>query len=345
MQDTVDPASLALIADIGGTNARFALTDLSSARAQVIDARSLDASAFASLQHAAEHYLAAVGVQPRHAAFAVACPVNGEEIRLTNRAWSFTRSELQCALGLERLHVLNDFGAVSWSVPALADDEQVTVHGSEDAPLHGPISVLGPGTGLGVAMLVGAGAADQSPDWRVVETEGGHVSFAPLGDEEVAIARWFTARFGRVSNERLLCGSGLSHIDAVLRGAVDHVTGQHQDLREPADIVAAALEGHDLAARRTLARFCAVLGSVAGDAALIHGARTVMLAGGIVPRFIPFLRSSAFRERFLAKGRFAAYLESVTIRVITHGCPGLLGAAMSLRAHPSSHAIPNERAP
>lgn len=342
MKDTVNPASLALIADIGGTNARFALTDLSAPTAQVLDARSLDASAFASLQHAAEHYLSAVGVQPRHAAIAVASPVNGEEIRLTNRAWSFTRRELQGALGLDRLHVLNDFGAVAWSVPALADHEYITVHGStvhgsDDAPLQGPVSVLGPGTGLGVAMLVG-----HDPQWQVVETEGGHVSFAPLGEEELAIARWFTARFGRVSNERLLCGSGLSHIDAVLRGAVDHATGQHQDLREPADIVAAALEGHDLAARRTLARFCAVLGSVAGDAALIHGARTVMLAGGIVPRFVPFLRSSAFRERFLAKGRFAPYLESVTIRVITHSGPGLLGAAMSLRADASSEHTPNE---
>lgn len=332
MNYSIDPASLALIADIGGTNARFALTNLSASSAQVLDARSLDASEFASLQHAAEHYLAAVGVQPRRAAIAVASPVNGDEIRLTNRAWSFTRHELQHALGLDRLHVLNDFGAVAWSVPALADSEYITLHGNDDnvsnkAGPQGPVSVLGPGTGLGVAMLVGS-----DPHWQVVETEGGHVSFAPLGEEEHAIARWFTARFGRVSNERLLCGSGLSHIDAVLRGAVDHATGQHQALREPADIVAAALQGHDLAARRTLARFCAVLGSVAGDAALIHGARTVMLAGGIVPRFVPFLRSSAFRERFLAKGRFAAYLESVTIRVITHSGPGLLGAAMSLRA-------------
>jgi glucokinase len=342
MKDTVNPASLALIADIGGTNARFALTDLSALNAQVLDARSLDASAFASLQHAAEHYLSAVGVQPRRAAIAVASPVNGEEIRLTNRAWSFTRSELQRALGLDHLHVLNDFGAVAWSVPALSEAETITVHGSDDAPLQGPVSVLGPGTGLGVAMLIDEDVSNQGRRWQVVETEGGHVSFAPLGEEELAIARWFTARFGRVSNERLLCGSGLSHIDAVLRGAVDHVTGQHQDLREPADIVAAALEGHDLAARRTLARFCAVLGSVAGDAALIHGARTVMLAGGIVPRFVPFLRSSAFRERFLAKGRFAPYLETVTIRVITHSSPGLLGAAMSLRASAQHAHISSE---
>lgn len=324
-------APLALIADIGGTNARFALTDLTTPTAQVLEPRSLDASRFASLQHAAEHYLDDLDVRPRHAAIAVASPVNGEEIRLTNRAWSFTRRELRHALGLDGLHVLNDFGAVAWSVPALHSADQMALHGDEHAPLQGPITVLGPGTGLGVALLVGG-----PHHWQVVETEGGHVSFAALGDEELNIARWFTARFGRVSNERLLCGSGLSHIDAVLRGAVDHATGQHQALREPADIVSAAIDGHDLAARRTLARFCAVLGSVAGDAALIHGARTVMIAGGIVPRFLPFLRSSAFRERFLAKGRFAAYLESVNIRVITHPGPGLLGAAMALRAGTAS---------
>lgn len=320
-------APLALIADIGGTNARFALTDLTTPTAEVLEPRSLDASRFASLQHAAEHYLYDLDVRPRHAAIAVASPVNGEEIRLTNRAWSFTRRELRHALGLDGLHVLNDFGAVAWSVPALHSADQMVLHGDEHAQLQGPITVIGPGTGLGVALLVGG-----PHHWQVVETEGGHVSFAALGDEELNIARWFTARFGRVSNERLLCGSGLSHIDAVLRGAVDHATGQHQALREPADIVSAAIDGHDLAARRTLARFCAVLGSVAGDAALIHGARTVMIAGGIVPRFLPFLRSSAFRERFLAKGRFAAYLESVNIRVITHPGPGLLGAAMALRA-------------
>lgn len=317
---------LALLADIGGTNARFALTDPAAATPAILQPRSLDCAEFASLQHAAELYLADVGVKPRRAAMAVACPVDGEEIRLTNRAWSFTRGELQHALGLDQLAVINDFGAVAWAVPALQEHEQLTLYGRDDAPLRGPVTVLGPGTGLGVAMLVGA----EDRGWEVVETEGGHVSYAPQGDEEQAIARWLTARYGRVSNERVLCGAGLSHIDAVLRGI--RAPGRDRAaLREPADIVGAALEGHDLAARRTLARFCAVLGSVAGDAALIHGARTVIIAGGMVPRFVPFLRSSAFRERFLAKGRFAPYLESVTIRVITHPNPGLLGAAVALR--------------
>jgi glucokinase len=322
---------LALVADIGGTNARFALTDAAAPGVEMHDARSLPNADFASLQHAIEHYLAQVGAQPKRAAIAVASPVGADEIRLTNRAWSFSRSELQRALGLQQLALLNDFGAVAWAVTALQSDERVWLHGPPREPPLGPISVVGPGTGFGVGLLVGAADAG----WHVVETEGGHVSFAPLGEEEEAIARWLTARFGRASTERVLSGAGLSHIDAALRGEEPRPpAGRTLVLREPADLVAAALDGRDHAARRTLARFCAILGSVAGDAALIHGARTVMIAGGIVPRFLPFLRSSAFRERFLAKGRFAAYLESVTIHVVTHPHPGLLGAAVALRTTP-----------
>jgi glucokinase len=332
--------SLAMIADIGGTNARFALTDLASPKPALLQQQSLRNAEFASLQHAAEHYLGQAGARPRHAAIAVACPVGADEIRLTNRAWSFSRSELQRSLDLASLDMINDFGAVAWAVPALGAGDAVTLHGHDDAPLCGPVSVLGPGTGLGVALLVG----DDARGWTVVETEGGHVSFAPLGDEEHAIARWMAAKFGRVSTERLLCGAGLSQIDAALAAGDDLASAldARTTLRDPAALVEAALDGHDRLARRTLARFCAVLGSVAGDCALIHGARTVMIAGGIVPRFIPFLRSSAFRERFLAKGRFAAYLESVTIRVITHPNPGLLGAAMALRSR-FQPVVPPER--
>jgi len=319
--------NVALVADIGGTNARFALTDLDAPTPTLREAKSLPAAEFASLQHAIEHYLADVGVQPRRGALAVASPADRDEIRLTNRAWSFNRGELQRVLGFDELRVINDFGAVAWAVPALTPADRETLHGPTAGPLRGPVTVMGPGTGLGVAMLVGS----DETHWHAVETEGGHVSFAPLGEEEQAIARWLTSQFGRCSNERVLCGAGLSHVDAVLRGAT-HELGARPVLRDPADIVAAALEGHDVAARRALARFCAVLGSVAGDAALIHGARTVVIAGGMVPRFIPFLRSSAFREKFLAKGRFVAYLEGVTIHVVTHPQPGLLGAAMSLRA-------------
>lgn len=320
----------ALVADIGGTNARFALTDLAAPQLELHAIDTLPCGEFASLQQAARAYLSRIDIQPKQAAFAVACPVDGDAIKLTNRAWAFSRSELQTMLGFERFEVINDFGAVAWAVPALSGADVVCLHGDPTLPQRGPISVMGPGTGLGVALLVG----DAERGWQPVETEGGHVSFAPLGEEEQKIARWMTQRFGRTSNERLLCGVGLSHIDAALRdvGAGPNPLGDHATvLREPADIVEAALDGHDLNARRTLARFCAVLGSVAGDTALIHGAKSVMIAGGIVPRFIPFLQSSAFRERFLAKGRFAAYLEKVSIHVIVHPQPGLLGAASALR--------------
>lgn len=329
---------LALVGDIGGTNARFALTDLSAPRIELQSAQSLRNADFASMQHAVEHYLSNTSAKPARAALAVACPVGSDEIRLTNRAWSFSRSELQARLGLDELRMINDFGAVAWAIPALESQHLTTLHGDPSMPLRGPITVLGPGTGLGVAQLVGS---DQK-GWHAVETEGGHVSFAPIGDEERAIAQWLTAKHGRTSTERLLCGKGLSEIDVVLRGATAVQPSQvpalgetsllTPHLREPPQIVAAALEGHDLVARRTLARFCAVLGSVAGDCALVQGARTVVIAGGIVPRFIPFLRSSAFRERFLAKGRMATLLESVPIHVINHPNPGLLGAAAALRA-------------
>jgi glucokinase len=319
----------ALLADIGGTNARFALCDTRATPIELSQQHTLKTADFASLQHAAEHYLNLVRVRPNRASIAVASPVSGDEIRLTNRAWSFSQAELQRSLGLAELKVINDFGAVAYAIPALTAADRVLLHGSDAVPPQGPITVLGPGTGLGVALLIG----DHGSGWRVVETEGGHVSFAPQGDEEARIGRWIAARFGRCSNERLLCGAGIAHIDAAL-AAGDETTvavDWARQLRDPAAIVAAALDGHDLNARRTLARFCAILGSVAGDAALIHGARTVMVAGGIVPRFIPFLRSSAFRERFLAKGRFAAYLESVSIQVVTHAQPGLLGAAVALQ--------------
>lgn len=320
----------ALVADIGGTNARFALVDAGAAPPCLREQRSLPAAEYASLEHAIEHYLATTGAKPTQAALAVACPVTGDEIRLTNRAWSFSQRELRERLGLAQLRVLNDFGAVAHAVPALAAEDVVTLHGDPSLPPRGPVSVIGPGTGLGVALLTGA----PGRGWQVIETEGGHVGFAPIGEEEARIARWVSARFGRCSTERLLSGAGLSHIDAALAAGEDTKVAPDwaKALRDPAAIVAAALDGHDLNARRTLARFCAVLGSVAGDAALIHGARTVMIAGGVVPRFLPFLRSSAFRERFLAKGRFAAYLESVAIHAIVHPQPGLLGAAAALSA-------------
>jgi len=321
---------VSLIADIGGTNARFALCDIEREPLELKDQRSLRCAEFASLHHAAEYYLDSVGVRPVMACLAVACPIVNDEVRMTNRAWAFSQRELKQTLGLDGLHVINDFGAVAASVPALSTADLEPLYGRAGLPERGPITLIGPGTGLGVALLAG----NRESGWHVIETEGGHVSFAPQNDEESMIHRWVQARFGRCSNERLLSGAGLSHIDAALR------TNEAQtprdaaaiELRAPAEIVAQAGVGHDVMARRTLARFCAIFGSVVGDTALVHGARSVLIAGGIVPRFIPFVRTSAFRERFLAKGRFADYLAAISIHVITHPFPGLLGAAAALKA-------------
>ncbi|HUH89063.1 MAG TPA: glucokinase [Lysobacter sp.] len=319
---------LALVADIGGTRSRYALTDPADPRPRLLHPRSVPNAGFASLQASAGAYLADVGLRPLRAMFAVAAPMTADLIQLTNHAWSFSRAELQQALGLTELRLLNDFAAVAWAVPALRAKDRVSLHGRDDAELQGPVSVLGPGTGLGVAQLVGS----RVRGWQVIDTEGGHAAFAPIGAQERAIVAWLEAQLGRVSNERVLSGAGLARIDAAVRGATDPTASMPVALREPAAILRAALKQQEPDACCALRRFCAVLGSVAGDIALIHGARSVVIAGGIVPRFIPLLRNSAFRERFLAKGRLADRLATITIQIVTHPAPGLLGAAVALRA-------------
>lgn len=307
-----------LVADIGGTHLRVAMADLRPARPALTHLRPLSASDGASLQDALAEYLRRLPIRPRQATLAVAGPVDGEWIHLTNRGWSLRRDALQRALGLERLQVINDFGALAHAAPLLQATDLAVLQGAYRTPLRGPVSLLGPGTGLGVALAL----ASADGRWQVVETEGGHAGFAATDDIEQAIARRLAAEHGRVSTERVLCGRGLSIIDAVLRDG---------EPRTPAAIVDAVLARGEAAATRALQRYCAILGSVAGDVALMHGARTVLLAGGIVPRFVPFLRASAFGERLRAKGRFADWMQQVDVHIVTHPQPGLLGAAIAAR--------------
>ena len=328
-----------LVGDIGGTNARFALAEPGTGRPRLHDHAVLATADFASLQQAIRHYLEQVHIKPKRAALAVACPVVGDDIRLTNRAWAFNRSELQSSLDLYSLTVINDFGAAARGVGALVEGEYEHLYGPNADPMPNPVSVIGPGTGMGVAMLL----RDHADHFQVIETEGGHVSFAALGTEERKIHDWLAARHGRVSIERALSGRGLSEIHAAMND-VPAAKSSTPDavLTAPAQIVKDALAGNDRTSRAALARFCAILGSVAGDAALFHGAQTVAIAGGIVPRFIPFLKSSAFRERFLDKGRFAAHLERVRVLVVTYPDLGLLGAALSLADTADEQGLPEE---
>ncbi|MDE1961465.1 MAG: glucokinase [Xanthomonadaceae bacterium] len=319
---------LALIGDIGGTNARFALTDPVVAQPQFLEPRTLNGANFPSLRDAARHYLAEAKVTPQRAALAIASPIEGDDITLTNRDWSFNRSALRQELGLDDLRLLNDFAAIAWAAPHLAERDRLPIHGALEVPPKGPVTLIGAGTGLGIALL--AGSSEQG--WHIVPTEGGHASFAPTDAEEREIAAWLAARHGRVSNERLLSGHGLSNIDACLRGvAPDAAPAPQSGSRRSKDIVEAALSGeHDSV--RALSRFCRIYGAVAGDAALQHGANTVIIAGGVVLNFLDFFRASQFMDAFAAKGRHASYMMRTAVQVITHPHPGLLGAAVALRA-------------
>ncbi len=318
---------LALIGDIGGTNARFALTDLTADAPQILKEQTLTDAGFHSLRDAAQHYLEATHVEPVRAALAVASPIEGDDITLTNRDWSFNRGTLQHALGLDDLRLINDFAAIAWAAPHLATGDRIAIHGPLITPPLGPVTLIGAGTGLGVALLTGSVAQG----WHAVPTEGGHASFAPTDDEERRIARWLSVRHGRVSTERLLSGHGLSNIDACLRGVQPLPAPAPQTGARPSkDVVDAALAG-EADAVHALRRFCRIYGAVAGDAALLHGANTVMIAGGVVLHFLDFFRASEFMEAFTAKGRHADYMRRMAVQVITHPNPGLLGAAVAAR--------------
>jgi len=317
-----------LIGDIGGTNARFALTDLAAPTPNILHEQTFGDDRFATLRDAALHYLDQAGVKPKRATLAVASPVTGEQITFTNRAWSFKRSELQSALALDHLQVINDFGAIAWAAPHLDLSQRVPMYGEAGEVLKGPVTLIGPGTGLGVGLLVGS----QEQGWRVVETEGGHATFAASDDEERAIVRWIEARHSRVYNELMLSGSGLSRIDAALRGIGPVALPAPQPgLRTPEEIVQAALRHGDADAERTLDRFCRAFGGVAGDAAMLHGARTVLIAGGVVLHFLDYFLGSGFMRRFTDRGGYTSYMQRMSVQVITHPNPGLLGAAVALR--------------
>jgi glucokinase len=309
-----------LIADIGGTNARFALVDEGSLA--VRDIRVLAVSAHEHIEQAIRHYLAEVG-QPlegiKRACLAIACPVEQDCIDMTNSGWCFSRAALARALALDELRIINDYTALAYSLPHLAEQDKRKVGGGAARPGF-PIALLGPGTGLGVGGLV---------DGRPLVTEGGHVDFAPNDEVELAILRHLWRRDEHVSAERLLSGMGLEH----LYQALCDYHGETATAYGAADIGRHALAGSDERCVETVARFFAILGSVAGNLALTLGALGgVYITGGIVPRMTELFAESRFRERFEAKGRFRGYLEAIGTWVLVAEQPGLLGAAAALLA-------------
>lgn len=309
------PPRPALLADIGGTNARFALVDPSGDERAVIFPCAAHPSLDSAIRAALEHL--SPGSTPPLAALAVAAPVDGDAVSLTNLPWRFSRRALERELGFDRLDVINDFTAIALSIPALAPADLRAIGGGSAVP-GAPIGVLGPGSGLGVSGLFPAGGR-----WLPLSGEGGHVTMAPADDRESGVLALMRRRFGHVSAERVVSGPGLE----ALYGAAAVLAGRPEPASvNAAAITEAALAGRDPDAVTALELFIGFLGTVAGNLALTLGARGgVYIAGGIAPRLADHLERLGFRERFTAKGRHVAYMTAIPTTLILHPLPAFLG--------------------
>jgi len=313
-----------LIADIGGTNARFAL--VSTDGQTIYGERVLACAQYDGLVSAARTYLADIGPDqaPSQAAIALACPILGDQVCLTNLpSWNFSVRAVVESLGLDRLQVVNDFEAVALAVPHLRPQDHFILNTGTPDPTA-PIAVLGPGTGLGVAALLPGGAGGRPV---ALATEGGHATLAADTDTEAEILARIRRRHGHVSAERLLSGSGLVLIYDILA----EMSGVQSDIVTPA-LIGLRLVQKDPLAEATFEVFTGLLGGHAGNVALTFGARGgVVLAGGLLPRWLERLAASPLLQRFCDKGRFTNYLEAIPLSVATHPYPAFLGLAGLLR--------------
>ena len=324
---SLDSASLThaggarLLADIGGTNARFAL-ETGPGRLEAIEV--LSCQQHASLGEAIRAYLAlpqltGLGAGIRHAAIAIANPVTGDQVRMTNHHWAFSIEALRQECGFDTLMVVNDFSALARSLPHLGDQKR-QVGGGAPVP-DAPLGLLGAGTGLGVSGLIPCGSS-----WTALRSEGGHVGFAPVNELEVAILQYAWREFEHVSSERLLSGAG---VELIYR-ALSERAGRPGSLAAP-EISRRALSGECALCDEVLEAFCGMLGTAAGNLAITLGAQAgVYIGGGIVPRLGERFDRSSFRLRFEQKGRFSGYLAQVPTYVITADYPAFLGVSAIL---------------
>lgn len=307
--------------DIGGTHARFAIAEVQEGRvARLAPEITLKTADHASFPAAWEEFAARTGRPlPRAAGIAFAGPAEGEVLKLTNNHWTLRPASIARELDLEDFTLVNDFAAVAHAVAQLDSSHFRGVCGPPGPlPASGVVSIIGPGTGLGVAQVV---RTDGS--YRAIATEGGHIDFAPLDGIEDQLLQFLRQRYGRVSVERLVSGPGLANIHAAL-ASIEGRTIQSADEKA---LWMAALTGADTHAVAALARFCMSLGSVAGDVALAQGAHAVVIAGGLGLRLAEHLTQSGFGQRFVAKGRFEPRMATLPVKLVVHPQPGLYGAA------------------
>jgi glucokinase len=308
--------------DIGGTHARFAIAEVQDGRVLALgEATTLKTAEHASFQTAWQEFERLNGkALPRAAAIAIAGPVDADVIKLTNNPWIIRRSMVCEKLNVDSFVIVNDFGAVGHAVAQAGAEHFHHLTGPEqDFATDGTLSIIGPGTGLGVAHLWRKGAA-----YHVQATEGGHIDFAPLDAIEDAVLARLRNRYRRVSVERVVSGPGLIDLYETLAAIEGRAVQQYDDKT----LWQMGLSGEDSLAAAAVDRFCLSLGSVAGDITLAQGGFAgVVIAGGLGLRIKDSLIRSGFAERFRAKGRFEALMSTIPVKLITHPQPGLFGAA------------------
>ncbi|HJV24704.1 MAG TPA: glucokinase [Aromatoleum sp.] len=296
-----------LLADIGATNARFAL-ERAPGRIEAVEL--LDCGDYAGIVPLVQSYLRQVsGPPPRHAALAIATPVDGDLVKMTNRAWEFSIEETRRALGLDTLLVVNGFTALAMSLPRLSERDRVQVGGGEPRR-DDVIGLIGPGTGLGVSGLIPA-----EDRWVTLGSEGGHTSFAPADEREMCILQFAWRELSHVSAERLVSGPGL---ELMYRALAERNAVSVTKPLAAAQIVSHALTGDDALCSEVVECFCGMLGTVASDVAVTLGALGgIYIGGGIVPRLGALFARSSFRQRFESKGRLADYVARIPTYVVT----------------------------
>ncbi len=345
--NSINKKTINLIADIGGTNIRIALAgtkhayseeftgdkntkaNISDESIEISEIATYQCQEFANLSDVLAHYIEQKKLTNYsiNACLAIACPVDNDFISMTNLPWQFSQAELKKTLKLHSLHFINDYTAIAMAIPLLSDEQKVKVGGGESVAGKA-ISVCGPGTGLGVANLFPINNSTSSK-WQCISGEGGHIDFAAINNTEQQVLNFIQSVKKRVSYEQLLSGYGLEQIyQALLFIQQDKNINTLNDKLSAKDITAKATQGQCDICQQTLTMFCDVLGSFAGNLALIMNSQGgVYIAGGIVPRFIDYLKNSNFRTRFEAKGRLAHITKQAPTYVITEQQPGLLGAA------------------
>ncbi|NRA60878.1 MAG: glucokinase [Psychrobium sp.] len=312
-----------LVADVGGTNIRLALIyDHKASHKKTEHVECFKCADFTSLQSVVKHYLSDKKLTINAACFAIAGPVVGETLTMTNLGWSFSVASLKQALDIDTVHFINDYTAIAMSLPQLSGAQLIEIHAGE-VDEKAPRIICGPGTGLGLAQLINVNGR-----FECISGEGGHVEFSPVNARQCQLLENLMAKFEHVSVERLLSGQGIVNIYQSL-AFIDGLDAQSYDASQ---ISQGFINRSDPLCIETIELFYQILANFLGNMVLFSGAfGGVYIGGGIMPRLIEYIDKELFIKAYSHKGRFSDYVLKAPIYLITESQPGLIGAAVYLQ--------------